>query len=67
MREVIEKPAARAGLTFEVRDSDGKSLAEELAAANRSLKEAQAQVRSLQQINENHVNGVADEADRAAR
>jgi tetratricopeptide (TPR) repeat protein len=33
MREVIEKPAARAGLTFEVRDSDGKSLAEELAAA----------------------------------
>lgn len=33
MREVIEGPAARAGLTFEVRDSDGKSLAEELAAA----------------------------------
>lgn len=33
MREVIEGPAARAGLGFETRESDGRSLAEELVAA----------------------------------
>lgn len=33
MREVIEGPAARAGLSFETREEDGKSLADELAAA----------------------------------
>src|SRR5205823_5653268 len=33
MREVIEGPAARAGLSFETREGDGRSLAEELAAA----------------------------------
>src|SRR5581483_8246788 len=33
MREVIEGPAARAGLSFETREEVGKSLADELAAA----------------------------------
>jgi len=33
MREVIEGPAARAGLSFEQRASDGHSLSEELVAA----------------------------------
>jgi eukaryotic-like serine/threonine-protein kinase len=33
MREVIEEPAIRAHLSFEPRESDGRSLAEELAAA----------------------------------
>jgi tetratricopeptide (TPR) repeat protein len=40
MREVIEGPAGRAGLTFETRESDGRSLAEELAASVGSSADA---------------------------
>jgi tetratricopeptide (TPR) repeat protein len=40
MREVIEGPAARAGLSFETREGDGKSLAEELAGSVGSAADA---------------------------
>jgi tetratricopeptide (TPR) repeat protein len=40
MREVIEGPAGRAGLAFEARESDGRSLAEELADSVGSAADA---------------------------